>query len=151
RVTESVARARKVDERGRPVRVPAQRVSDWRRGRNVPARFSALAAVLEVLIGEARKLRPAPVVDGLYDMADLRRLWEEAVASPVAAEPDQEAEQPSEDVGACPYRGLAVFRQEDAGWFYGRERSTAALVSRLASAVRTGGIVMLVGASGAGK
>jgi WD40 repeat protein/energy-coupling factor transporter ATP-binding protein EcfA2 len=150
RVTESVARARKVDERGRPVRVPAQRVSDWRRGRNVPARFAALAAVLEVLVGEARKLRPAPVVEGLYDLADWRRLWEQALASPVTPEGDGE-EQPAEDVGACPYRGLAVFRQEDAGWFYGRERSTAALVSRLAAAVRTGGIVMLVGASGAGK
>ncbi|GAA3436054.1 AAA family ATPase [Kutzneria kofuensis] len=153
RVTESVARARKVDERGRPVRVPAQRVSDWRRGRNVPARFSALAAVLEVLVGEARKLRATPVVEGLYDLTDWRRLWEQALASPVTsdAEDQPEQQQPSEDVGACPYRGLAVFRQEDAGWFYGRERSTASLVSRLASAVRTGGIVMLVGASGAGK
>jgi WD40 repeat protein/energy-coupling factor transporter ATP-binding protein EcfA2 len=150
RVTESVARARKVDERGRPVRVPAQRVSDWRRGRNVPARFAALSAVLEVLVGEARKLRPAPVVEGLYDLEAWRRLWEQALASPVASDEEQ-PEQPIEDSGACPYRGLAVFRQEDAGWFYGRERSTTALVSRLASAVRTGGIVMLVGASGAGK
>jgi len=152
RVTESVARARKVDERGRPVRVPAQRVSDWRRGRNVPARFSALQAVLEVLVGEARKLRATPVVEGLYDLTDWRQLWEQALASPVTSEEEgAPAEPAAEDSGACPYRGLAVFRQEDAGWFYGRERSTAALVSRLASAVRTGGIVMLVGASGAGK
>ncbi|MEV6611608.1 AAA family ATPase [Kutzneria sp. NPDC051319] len=150
RVTESVARARKVDERGRPVRVPAQRVSDWRRGRNVPARFSALQAVLEVLVGEARKLRATPVVEGLYDLTDWHRLWEQALASPVTSDEETPAET-AEDSGACPYRGLAVFRQEDAGWFYGRERSTAALVSRLASAVRTGGIVMLVGASGAGK
>ena len=55
RVTESVARARRSDEQGRPLRVPAQRVSDWRRGRNVPARFSGLSAVLEILVGEARK------------------------------------------------------------------------------------------------
>ena len=151
RVTESVARARKVDDRGRPVRVPAQRVSDWRRGRNVPARFAALQAALEVLVGEARKLRPAPVVEGLYDLAAWRQLWEQALASPVLPDTEDQPEQPVEDTGACPYRGLAVFRQEDAGWFYGRERSTAALVSRLASAVRTGGIVMLVGASGAGK
>jgi WD40 repeat protein len=149
RVTESVARSRKVDEKGRPVRVPGQRVSDWRRGRNVPARFAALSAVLEVLVGEARKQRPMPVVDGLYDIAAWRELWEQALASPVTAASDDE--QSPEDVGACPYRGLAVFRQEDAGWFYGRERSTTALVARLAGAVRTGGIVMLVGASGAGK
>ncbi|MFI9380652.1 AAA family ATPase [Kutzneria sp. NPDC052558] len=152
RVTESVARARKVDEKGRPVRVPAQRVSDWRRGRNVPARFAALAAVLEVLVGEARKLRPQPVVEGLYDIVAWRRLWEQALASPVTTDGEPAEQQPpAEDAGACPYRGLAVFRQEDSGWFYGRERSTSALVSRLASAVRTGGIVMLVGASGAGK
>ena len=151
RVTESVARARKVDEKGRPVRVPAQRVSDWRRGRNVPARFAALAAVLEVLVGEARKLRPTPVVEGLYDIAAWRRLWEQALASPVTPEAESEEQPPADEAAACPYRGLAVFRQEDSGWFYGRERSTAALVSRLASAVRTGGIVMLVGASGAGK
>src|ERR1700742_1800336 len=83
RVTESVARARKVDDRGRPVRGPARRVSDWRRGRNVPARFAALQAALEVLVGEARKLRPAPVVEGLYDLAAWRQLWEQALASPV--------------------------------------------------------------------
>ncbi|MGH3518938.1 MAG: hypothetical protein ACRDQ7_16255, partial [Haloechinothrix sp.] len=62
RVSESVTRARLLDDQGRPLRVPAQRISDWRRGRNVPARFAGLAAVLRVLIGEARKRRPQPVV-----------------------------------------------------------------------------------------
>ncbi|WP_025354816.1 AAA family ATPase [Kutzneria albida] len=160
RVTESVARARRVDERGRPLRVPAQRVSDWRRGRNVPARFSALAVVLEVLVGEARKLRAQPVLDGLYDLDDWRVLWEQALASPAVAEAGKAAgpevqpppaEEPAEDVSACPYRGLAVFRQEDTRWFFGRERSTSALVARLGAASDTGGIVVLVGASGAGK
>lgn len=40
---------------------------------------------------------------------------------------------------------------EDAGWFFGRERSTEALVAQLRAAEKTGGLVMLVGASGAGK
>src|SRR5919198_4323666 len=78
RVTESVARARRMDERGQLVRITAQRVSDWRRGRNVPARFAAFAAVLEVLIGEARKITPQPAVDGLYDLRAWRALWERA-------------------------------------------------------------------------
>ncbi|GAA1262212.1 WD40 repeat domain-containing protein [Saccharothrix xinjiangensis] len=150
RVTESVGRARRTDERGRPVRATAQRVSDWRRGRNVPARFSALSVVLEVLIGEARKTHPQPPAPGLYDLDAWRALWEEALASP--ASPAEDEEPPSSDeIGVCPYRGLAAFQAEDSSWFFGRERSTAALVSRLGSAAETGGIVMLVGASGAGK
>ncbi|MBB5807448.1 WD40 repeat protein/energy-coupling factor transporter ATP-binding protein EcfA2 [Saccharothrix ecbatanensis] len=150
KVTESVGRARRTDERGRPVRATAQRVSDWRRGRNVPARFSALSVVLEVLIGEARKTRPQPPAAGLYDLDAWRALWEEALASPASAGEDEDP--PSSDgIGVCPYRGLAAFQPEDSSWFFGRERSTAALVSRLGSAAETGGIVMLVGASGAGK
>ncbi|MEU4446246.1 AAA family ATPase [Actinosynnema sp. NPDC050801] len=150
KVTESVGRARRIDEHGRPVRATAQRVSDWRRGRNVPARFSALSVVLEILIGEARKSRPQPPATGLYDLDAWRALWEEALASPVSV-PDEEDPPSSDEIGVCPYRGLAAFQPEDSSWFFGRERSTAALVSRLGSAAETGGIVMLVGASGAGK
>ncbi|WP_439663084.1 nSTAND1 domain-containing NTPase [Lentzea sp. HUAS TT2] len=143
RVTESVARARRTDEQGRPLRVPAQRVSDWRRGRNVPARFSGLSAVLEVLVGEARKRRPQPAIDGLYELDAWRTLWEEALASPVA-EPDTP---PQEDDSVCPYMGLSAFGPQDANWFFGRERATNALLDRL----NENGITMLVGASGAGK
>ncbi|HEX7308903.1 hypothetical protein [Lentzea sp.] len=143
RVTESVSRARRTDERGRPVRVPAQRVSDWRRGRNVPARFSGLSAVLEVLVGEARKRKPQPAVDGLYDLDSWRVLWEEALASPVT---DAETP-PQEDSAICPYMGLSAFGPQDANWFFGRERATGALLDRL----NENGITMLVGASGAGK
>lgn len=157
RITETVLRSRAVDEHGRPLRVPAQRISDWRRGRNVPARFTALAAVLQVLIGEARKRRFLPVASGLYEIDAWRDLWEAALASPLApepspagtAEPAQRAT--DEDIGVCPYRGLAAFRQEDSAWFFGRERSTADLVERLRQAYATGGFVVLVGPSGAGK
>ncbi|WP_394614037.1 hypothetical protein JNUCC0626_29700 [Lentzea sp. JNUCC 0626] len=143
RVTESVARARRTDERGRPLRVPAQRVSDWRRGRNVPARFSGLNAVLEVLIGEARKRRPQPAIDGLYELDAWRVLWEEALASPVT----DPGPPPQEDDAVCPYMGLSAFGPEDANWFFGRERATNALLEKL----NDNGITMLVGASGAGK
>ncbi|KOV89720.1 hypothetical protein [Nocardia sp. NRRL S-836] len=143
RVTESVTRARRTDEQGRPVRVPAQRVSDWRRGRNVPARFSGLSAVLEVLTGEARKRRPQPVVEGLYDVGAWRALWEEALASPVG-----DTDTPPQDENAvCPYMGLSAFGPQDTNWFFGRERATNALLARM----NDNGITMLVGASGAGK
>ncbi|MEV6243188.1 hypothetical protein [Lentzea sp. NPDC051838] len=143
RVTESVTRARRTDEQGRPVRVPAQRVSDWRRGRNVPARFSGLSAVLEILVGEARKRKPQPAIDGLYDLDAWRTLWEDALASPVT-EPDTP---PQEDSAVCPYMGLSAFGPQDSNWFFGRERATNALLAK----INENGITMLVGASGAGK
>lgn len=154
RVTETVTRARLQDERGRLLNVPAQRISDWRRGRNVPARFAGLSAVLDVLIGEARKRKPNPAVADLYSLGAWRTLWDAALASPIE---DEAGEIPSggtdaaEDTGACPYRGLASFRQEDAERFFGRERSTRSLVARLRQAYLAGGFVVLVGASGAGK
>ncbi|MFH8896936.1 PD40 domain-containing protein [Streptomyces coeruleorubidus] len=158
RVSEAVVRLQRVDERGRPVRVSAQRISDWRRARNVPAQFTALAAVLHVLIPEARRARPTPVSPGLYDLGQWQRLWETAVADPVgergAVATEQErsaAEASPAPSGVCPYRGLASYRHEDARWFFGRERSTDALVAQLRAVPETGGLVMLVGASGAGK
>ncbi|MFH9086864.1 WD40 repeat domain-containing protein [Streptomyces sp. NPDC017673] len=158
-VSEAVVRLQRIDERGRPVRVSAQRISDWRRARNVPAQFAALAAVLQILIPEARRLRPAPVSAGLYDLAHWQRLWELAVAGPAGdrpAPPSEENRRPPAQAppvagGVCPYRGLAPYRREDARWFFGRERSTKALVAQLRAAERSGGLVMLVGASGAGK
>ncbi|MFJ8788351.1 hypothetical protein [Streptomyces sp. NPDC102462] len=157
RVAEAVVRLQRVDERGRPVRVSAQRISDWRRAKNVPAQFGALAAVLQVLVPDARRARPAPVYPGLYDLVEWQRLWERAVADPVAdrpVSPDETDGAPGEAAavpGVCPYRGLAAYRGEDARWFFGRERSTRALIDQLRAAERTGGLVMLVGASGAGK
>ncbi|MEV7979415.1 WD40 repeat domain-containing protein [Streptomyces sp. NPDC086519] len=155
RVAEAVDRLHRVDERGRPVRVSAQRISDWRRAKNVPAQFVALSAVLQVLIPQARRAQPAPVSSGLYDMAQWQKLWERAVADPVgelaAPETAEETDQPPPVDSVCPYRGLASYRREDARWFFGRERSTDALVAQLRSAKAGGGLVMLVGASGAGK
>ncbi|MFJ2828991.1 AAA family ATPase [Streptomyces sp. NPDC087263] len=167
RVAEAVVRLQRIDEKGRPVRVSAQRISDWRRARNVPAQFAALASVLQILIPEARRSRSAPVSPGLYDLVQWQRLWEQALADPVgdrasaaatsaasaaSAEGDEQSglEAPN-GVGVCPYRGLASYRQEDARWFFGRERSTDALIAQLGAAEDTGGLVMLVGASGAGK
>ncbi|MCZ1017128.1 hypothetical protein [Streptomyces noursei] len=158
KVAEGVVRLQRVDERGRPVRVSVQRISDWRRAKNVPAQFAALAAVLHILIPQARRLRSTPVSAGLYDLAQWQRLWERAVADPVgdrAAPAAQAEERPAADAptvtGVCPYRGLAPYRRQDARWFFGRERSTEALVAQLSAAEDTGGLIMLVGASGAGK
>ncbi|UIX32142.1 WD40 repeat domain-containing protein [Streptomyces sp. GQFP] len=163
RVAEAVVQLQRVDERGRPVRVSVQRISDWRRAKNVPAQFAALAAVLSILVPQARRAQPVPVSPGLYDMAQWQRLWEKAVADPVgdrALGPLDEEEAPAVESAAvpgavCPYRGLASYRPQDTRWFFGRERSTDALVAQLRAAetadTGSGGLVMLVGASGAGK
>jgi WD40 repeat protein/DNA-binding SARP family transcriptional activator len=51
-------------------------------------------------------------------------------------------------VGACPYRGLAAFREEDAPFFFGRD----AFTDRLSQAVRAQSLVaVIVGPSGSGK
>ncbi|MFE6620291.1 AAA family ATPase [Streptomyces sp. NPDC057740] len=148
-VAEAVVRLQRMDERGRPVRVSAQRISDWRRARNVPAQFAALSAVLQVLIPQARRARPAPVSAGLYDLGQWQRLWERATSGEDEEQTPVEASAVAG--GVCPYRGLASYRQEDARWFFGRERSTDTLVAQLRAVEKSGGLVMLVGASGAGK
>src|ERR1035438_153658 len=51
----------------------------------------------------------------------------------------------------CPYRGLQPFDEADAEVFYGRERLTAELVGRLAGQRAGTGILVVTGASGAGK
>ena len=52
---------------------------------------------------------------------------------------------------ACPYRGLLPFGESDAEVFYGRERLSAELAAKLAARASRGGLVVVTGASGAGK
>ncbi|MER5783161.1 AAA family ATPase [Streptomyces mobaraensis] len=148
-VSAAVARGRPAGADGRPIRVPAQRISDWRGGRAVPARFEPLAAVLTVLIGEARRARSRPVVPGLYDVADWRARWQQATDSPADAQAAGEAETAAKV--PCPYRGLAVYQADDVRWFFGREQDTAALVGELGRCLDGDGPLILLGASGAGK
>jgi WD40 repeat protein len=51
----------------------------------------------------------------------------------------------------CPYRGLLPFEEIDAEVFYGRERLTAELAVKLAAQMTSRGLVVVTGASGAGK
>ncbi|MFH8345301.1 helix-turn-helix domain-containing protein [Streptomyces sp. NPDC018045] len=51
----------------------------------------------------------------------------------------------------CPYPGLAAYTTEDAPWFFGRERATAALVGRLAERLAAAGPLIVAAPSGAGK
>lgn len=96
----------------------------------MPTRFDVPAALLKVLIGQAGKARPRPCVEGLYTLSTWRRLWEEALAGPVAPVGGRVSSRPSTnaesrwtlgpgETGVCPYKGLAAFGEEDADWFSG--------------------------------
>ncbi len=51
-------------------------------------------------------------------------------------------------IGACPYRGLAAFQEQDAPFFFGREKFTHRLVEALRSRLVA---MVIVGSSGSGK
>src|SRR5215207_2072943 len=55
--------------------------------------------------------------------------------------------QPKPFDGRCPYKGLDVFEEEDAGMFFGREKAVDDLVGRI-KASRT---IFITGPSGSGK
>ena len=54
-------------------------------------------------------------------------------------------------VAGSPYRGLAVFGEQDAGWFFGREAATAQVLERMSLCLEGTGLLMVSGVSGAGK
>src|SRR5262249_5963294 len=54
-------------------------------------------------------------------------------------------------VTGSPYRGLAVFGEQDAGWFFGREAATTAVLDRMSRLLAGVGLLVVSGASGAGK
>ncbi|WP_405182442.1 hypothetical protein OG225_16165 [Nocardia sp. NBC_01377] len=92
--------------------VSVQWISDWKGGRNVPARFESLVPVLLTLIGEARK-SSGPVPPALLDMQEWKRLW--------TASNDWD---PDSEISECPYLGLTSYRRRDAELFFGRSRPT---------------------------
>jgi WD40 repeat protein len=51
----------------------------------------------------------------------------------------------------CPYRGLLPFGEAEAEIFYGRERLTTDLAVMVAGQANRGGLIVVTGASGAGK
>ena len=122
----------------------AQRISDWKAGRNVPARFETLRPVLLTLIDQTRR-NGGDYDPALLDLQEWKRLW---TAS--------DAWNPAQDIAnaGCPYLGLASYRRDNAVLFFGRGRPTAEFAELVRAAIAPGGdggIIALVGASGAGK
>ncbi|WP_435593185.1 NACHT and WD repeat domain-containing protein [Nocardia sp. bgisy118] len=119
----------------------AQRISDWKAGRNVPARFESLLPVVLTLIDLAKK-RGTALPAKLADPQEWKRLW----TASNSWTPDDA------DDAVCPYLGLQSYRNTDSDIFFGRERVTEELTELVRNTGRDGGgIVTLIGASGAGK
>ncbi len=115
------------------------RLSDWRRGRHLPREFDGV-----LLITIAELLDRARELDALGDIPDRMEQWEELWRQGRLAE--QDAAQ------VCPYPGLAPYGPESAMRFFGRNRQIRAIAELVDDAVADGGgLVALVGVSGAGK
>lgn len=137
---------RRVNLRSKPGAKPfsGQRLSDWRLGRSIPARFDFILPVLSVLIEEAKTQQGARAVDAsLVDMNEWHAAWlrarEVAPSAPSADHP--------------PYRGREPYRPEDAEIFFGRRAAVNALERLIATARQESPhrLVLLLGSAGAGK
>ena len=58
---------------------------------------------------------------------------------------------PQGPVIASPYRGLNVFQEQDAAFFFGREAAASALLDRMSRLLEGLGLLVVSGVSGAGK
>jgi transcriptional regulator with XRE-family HTH domain len=54
-------------------------------------------------------------------------------------------------VTGSPYRGLSVFDEQDAAFFFGREAATAQVLERMSRHLAGAGLLVVSGVSGAGK
>ncbi|MGW4631743.1 nSTAND1 domain-containing NTPase [Nocardia sp. NPDC004415] len=133
-----VAAATERRMRGTQASTPsAQRISDWKAGRNVPARFESLLPVVLTLAELAKKAQ-RELPRRLADPHEWQRLWQESVTWTAAAGAGE----------TCPFPGLRAFSAEERALFFGREQATAEFVGLVRDST---GIVVLIGASGAGK
>ena len=74
-----------------------------------------------------------------------------APAAQVLAVAEGARPRPLGAVTGSPYRGLSVFEEQDAGWFFGREAAAVALLDRMSRLLVGAGLLVVSGASGAGK
>jgi WD40 repeat protein len=155
----TVAHSATAAQQQRYPRAPAvteAKLSNWRRGTNLPHKFESIEFVLIVLICEARKKKTPPKADRLYDLRQWKKWWTEARTARTAPSPADEADgspQPASiPATTCPYQGLAAFETTDQDRFFGRARAVEELTA-LITKVRTTdpGIVLLTAPSGAGK
>ena len=113
-------------------------VSDLERGIHPTARKDT-AVLLARALGLAEPARPLFVA-----AARGRAPAEEALAAARGA-------RVGAAVPASPYRGLAVFEEQDAALFFGREAATTQVLERMSRVLAGAGLLVVSGVSGAGK
>ncbi|WP_194852949.1 hypothetical protein [Nocardia sp. SYP-A9097] len=118
--------------------VPIQRISDWRTGRAIPARWETFEPVLSVLRRYVRE-SGRPAAPELMNEQQWKWLWDRCIRERRDATASTR----------CPYPGLTEYRQTDFELFSGREQATTELLTLIDS--NEGQLVALVGASDAGK
>ncbi|MEV6302180.1 hypothetical protein AB0M02_22380 [Actinoplanes sp. NPDC051861] len=92
---------------------------------------------------------------GLERLADqhltLRLVLEKVAAVEARTRTDPDDAVPGAAWQGCPYRGLAPFEERHSAVYYGRAEATTRLVQQLALRLTHGRMLVVVGASGAGK
>ena len=120
-----------------------QRLSDWRRGRHLPARFETLEPVLAWLILQAQ----SKGADEITGLPEWQRRWQ------AAREPAKASRVETPPI--APYRGLSTMTDADKDVFFGRDRVLDQLADLIEAAHReradTPAVVIVTGVSGAGK
>jgi WD40 repeat protein/transcriptional regulator with XRE-family HTH domain len=114
-------------------------VSDLERGINRTARKDT-ALLLAGALGLA-----GPTGELFVAAARGRGSAAEALAAVHGARP------PQRGAAASPYRGLSAFDEQDAPYFFGREAATARVLELMAQHLHGVGLLVVSGASGAGK
>jgi len=114
-------------------------VSDLERGINRTARRDT-ALLLAGALGLAE-----PAGELFVAAARGRGSAAEALAAVHGARP------PQQGAAASPYRGLSAFDERDAPFFFGREAATARVLDLMAQHLHGVGLLVVSGASGAGK
>jgi WD40 repeat protein/DNA-binding SARP family transcriptional activator len=140
---------------GHPLRehLHAQRMlAFYRDGRQAEA-LSAYQQARQVLVDEL----------GAEPGTELRELHQRILAAdPGLAAPAAGTDRQADPVGSTvsgsrqggplsPYRGLSAFRERDTALFFGREVATRQLLDRMARCLNGTGLLVVSGASGAGK
>ncbi|MFD9549752.1 ATP-binding protein [Nocardia salmonicida] len=139
-------RAESVQGRGAARSISAQRISDWKAGRNAPSRFETLLPVLLVLIDGARRRGRASRVE-LVNLRGWNQLWRQA-------QPQRSARSDAEPTDTSHFPGSEPYSRAHAPWFTGRGSAIEQLVRSVngaANAAGAGRIVILTGATGVGK
>ncbi|MQY17014.1 tetratricopeptide repeat protein [Nocardia macrotermitis] len=128
-------------------RISLQRISDWRAGRNVPARFESFVPVLVTLVSIADRRGPVP--PDLRDRAVWRRSWQAARIEAGSAEPPRRGA--NREVAPEPARPHVISSlRRDLPTFIGRDAELRALLD-VTDSDPAAPIRLVTGMAGVGK